>query len=302
MMAYSLLTERRRHAPPGAAGGAPGARAAATCSTGGPGAQGLRHPATRRPPPARDARRRRTRPLPSPVVSRPDCFGVGAIQRSSGGRLPAPRMPPWRAWRFLGLGIMGHPMAASLRRAGHELTVFQPHARAGGRLRGRARRGRRRHAGGGGGRRRGRRDHGRRTGRRCGRSCSARTAAAAVGAGPGTLCLDMSTIAPGEAREIGAALAQRGLRFVDAPVTGSSPRARDATLTIMAGGAPRPRGPRRARCSRPWAGSSCTSASWGRVRCSSSSTTPSPRRTRPSWRRRSSRHARRGSTSTRWFR
>ena len=25
---------------------------------------------------------------------------------------------------FLGLGIMGHPMAASLRRAGHELTVF----------------------------------------------------------------------------------------------------------------------------------------------------------------------------------
>ena len=52
------------------------------------------------------------------------------------------------------------------------------------------------------------------------------------------LCVDTSTIAPAEAREIGAALAERDLRFVDAPVTGSSPRARDATLTIMAGGAP----------------------------------------------------------------
>jgi 3-hydroxyisobutyrate dehydrogenase len=46
----------------------------------------------------------------------------------------------------------------------------------------------------------------------------------------------MSTIAPAQARAIGAALDERGLRFVDAPVTGSSPRAEDGTLTIMAGG------------------------------------------------------------------
>jgi 3-hydroxyisobutyrate dehydrogenase-like beta-hydroxyacid dehydrogenase len=51
------------------------------------------------------------------------------------------------------------------------------------------------------------------------------------------LCVDMSTIAPADARRIGEALAERGLRFVDAPVTGSSPRAEDGTLTIMAGGA-----------------------------------------------------------------
>jgi 3-hydroxyisobutyrate dehydrogenase-like beta-hydroxyacid dehydrogenase len=61
--------------------------------------------------------------------------------------------------------------------------------------------------------------------------------AAAEGGTPGTLFVDMSTIAPADARAIGAELAQRGHAFVDAPVTGSSPRAEDGTLTIMAGGA-----------------------------------------------------------------
>jgi 3-hydroxyisobutyrate dehydrogenase-like beta-hydroxyacid dehydrogenase len=60
--------------------------------------------------------------------------------------------------------------------------------------------------------------------------------AAARGARPGTLFVDMSTIAPADARRIGAALTTDGHRFVDAPVTGSSPRAEDGTLTIMAGG------------------------------------------------------------------
>jgi 3-hydroxyisobutyrate dehydrogenase-like beta-hydroxyacid dehydrogenase len=52
----------------------------------------------------------------------------------------------------------------------------------------------------------------------------------------GVLFVDMSTIAPADARRIGETLADRGHRFVDAPVTGSSPRAEDGTLTIMAGG------------------------------------------------------------------
>jgi 3-hydroxyisobutyrate dehydrogenase-like beta-hydroxyacid dehydrogenase len=59
---------------------------------------------------------------------------------------------------------------------------------------------------------------------------------AAHGAKPGTLMIDMSTIAPADARAIGAALAERGLAFVDAPVSGSAPKAEDGTLTIMAGG------------------------------------------------------------------
>jgi 3-hydroxyisobutyrate dehydrogenase-like beta-hydroxyacid dehydrogenase len=54
--------------------------------------------------------------------------------------------------------------------------------------------------------------------------------------GVGLLCIDMSTIGPAAARRVGAALAERSIGFVDAPVTGSSPKAEDGTLTIMAGG------------------------------------------------------------------
>ncbi len=53
----------------------------------------------------------------------------------------------------------------------------------------------------------------------------------------GLLCVDMSTIAPVDSRRIAAALGERGVRMLDAPVTGSSPRAEAGTLTIMAGGA-----------------------------------------------------------------
>jgi 3-hydroxyisobutyrate dehydrogenase-like beta-hydroxyacid dehydrogenase len=52
----------------------------------------------------------------------------------------------------------------------------------------------------------------------------------------GLLCVDMSTIAPVQTRRIGAALAEQGVRLLDAPVTGSAPRAQAGTLTIMAGG------------------------------------------------------------------
>ncbi len=53
---------------------------------------------------------------------------------------------------------------------------------------------------------------------------------------PGLLCIDMSTIAPPDTRRIGAALQERGAAMLDAPVTGSAPRAQDGTLTIMVGG------------------------------------------------------------------
>jgi 3-hydroxyisobutyrate dehydrogenase-like beta-hydroxyacid dehydrogenase len=53
---------------------------------------------------------------------------------------------------------------------------------------------------------------------------------------PGLLCVDMSTIAPPDTRAIGLALRERGVQMLDAPVTGSSPRAEDGTLTIMVGG------------------------------------------------------------------
>ena len=51
----------------------------------------------------------------------------------------------------------------------------------------------------------------------------------------GTLCIDMSTVDPAASRRVAAAAAERGLRFVDAPVSGGTPRAIDGTLAIMVG-------------------------------------------------------------------
>lgn len=136
---------------------------------------------------------------------------------------------------FVGLGIMGSRMAANLVRAGHDLTVYN-------RTRERAEAWAAEH-------------------RATVASTPAEVAAAAeviitmlvdggqvesvllgddgvaAAARPGTLCVDMSTIAPADARRIGAVLAEREIGFIDAPVTGSSPRAEDGTLTIMAGAA-----------------------------------------------------------------
>jgi 3-hydroxyisobutyrate dehydrogenase len=136
---------------------------------------------------------------------------------------------------FLGLGIMGSRMAANVARAGFELTVWnRTRATAEGFC-------------------------ATRPGARLAETPAAAapeadlvvtmvvdgdqveqvllgTDGAATGARPGTLFIDCSTIGALAARTIDAALAERGFELVDAPVTGSSPRAEDGTLTIMAGG------------------------------------------------------------------
>src|SRR5439155_11163385 len=53
---------------------------------------------------------------------------------------------------------------------------------------------------------------------------------------PGRLCIDMSTIEPAVSRRVAERLHERGVRFVDAPVSGGVPRAQDGTLAIMVGG------------------------------------------------------------------
>ncbi len=137
---------------------------------------------------------------------------------------------------FVGLGIMGSRMAANLRRAGYELTVYN-------RTRERAEAWAAEHGGTVVG-----------TPAEVGAASDvvitmvvdgAQVAEALLGdegvatrAAAGTLCVDMSTIAPSDSRRIAAALAERDIGFVDAPVTGSSPKAQDGTLTIMASGAP----------------------------------------------------------------
>jgi len=135
---------------------------------------------------------------------------------------------------FIGLGIMGSRQAANLAHAGYELTVFN-------RTRERADAWAAEHGGHVAG---SPREVGERSdivitmvvdGEQVDAMLLGEDGAAAA-AQPGTLFVDMSTIGPAEARRIADTLAEQGHHFVDAPVTGSSPKAEDGTLTIMAGG------------------------------------------------------------------
>jgi 2-hydroxy-3-oxopropionate reductase len=52
----------------------------------------------------------------------------------------------------------------------------------------------------------------------------------------GSIVVDMSSIAPAVSREVGAALKAKDASFLDAPVSGGEPKAIDGTLAIMVGG------------------------------------------------------------------
>lgn len=58
----------------------------------------------------------------------------------------------------------------------------------------------------------------------------------AEGAKPGLIYIDMSTIAPAAAQSIAARLAEKGVTMLDAPVSGGEVGAINAGLTIMVGG------------------------------------------------------------------
>ena len=57
-----------------------------------------------------------------------------------------------------------------------------------------------------------------------------------LGAKAGTVLIDMSSIAPLASREIHQALAEKGIKMLDAPVSGGEPKAIDGTLSVMVGG------------------------------------------------------------------
>jgi 2-hydroxy-3-oxopropionate reductase len=124
---------------------------------------------------------------------------------------------------------MGLPMARHLMAAGHTLAVWarRPESAAAlwpkGRLvrdAGRA----------GGAVRGGDLDHHRQRRRR------AAGCGLIEGFAPGAVHVDMSTIAPATARRLAARYAEKGVGWLDAPVSGGEQGARDATLAIMAGG------------------------------------------------------------------
>jgi 3-hydroxyisobutyrate dehydrogenase-like beta-hydroxyacid dehydrogenase len=148
------------------------------------------------------------------------------------GRAGCSRPDPERV-AFCGLGIMGAPMAANLVKAGYELSVYT-------RTHEKAERFAAEHEGA----------------RAAASPAEAAEGAAAFitivpdapqveevlfGAGgalerldEAALVIDMSTVAPTAARAIAERVAPRD--FVEAPVSGSKPKAEDGTLTIMAGG------------------------------------------------------------------
>ncbi len=137
---------------------------------------------------------------------------------------------------FLGLGLMGYPMARNLLRAGHEVALWSHTAGKAEKLAAEA-------------------------GGRAMESPKQVAEAADVvflcvgdtematevilgpdgvieGARAGTVVVDASTISPKQSRKIGKALKARGVDFLDAPCTGSTPGAEGGTLTFMVGGDP----------------------------------------------------------------
>jgi 3-hydroxyisobutyrate dehydrogenase len=135
---------------------------------------------------------------------------------------------------FLGLGIMGRPMAGHLARAGFDLTVWNRTASRAEEFAA---------------------EHGARAAATPAEAAAGADAAitmvpdtpeveavllgedgVAEGLGAGALTIDMSTIAPSASRSIAERLGERDIAFLDAPVTGSRPKAEDGTLTIMVGG------------------------------------------------------------------
>lgn len=57
-----------------------------------------------------------------------------------------------------------------------------------------------------------------------------------VGANPGAILVDMSSVSPLVSQKVGAACAEKSVAFLDAPVSGGEPGAINATLAIMVGG------------------------------------------------------------------
>ena len=134
---------------------------------------------------------------------------------------------------FVGLGIMGKPMAKNLLKAGYELTVFDINQDAVNEV----------VAAGG-------------VAAKTAKEVAAQSEAVITmlpnsphvktavlgengvleGAKPGLILIDMSSIAPLAAQEVAAAVAKKGVEMIDAPVSGGEPKAIDGTLSIMVGG------------------------------------------------------------------
>ncbi|MEO8486337.1 MAG: NAD(P)-dependent oxidoreductase [Betaproteobacteria bacterium] len=139
-----------------------------------------------------------------------------------------------RKLAFLGLGVMGYPMAGHLARAGHEVTVYNRSAEKADAWRN---------------------EYRGRTARTpadaargadivlmcVGNDDDVRAVArgadgALAGMARGAILVDHTTASAGVAREVHAAAAEKGVGFLDAPVSGGQAGAQNGKLTVMVGG------------------------------------------------------------------
>lgn len=135
---------------------------------------------------------------------------------------------------FLGLGIMGYPMAGHLLKAGHEVALWTNQSRKAQEL---AKTGNGTACA-----------HPREVAERSdfifycvgdtkmARGITTGKNGLIEGVRKGAVISDCSTISPVASLEIGAAFAEKGAHFLDSPVTGSVPGAVNAALTFMVGG------------------------------------------------------------------
>lgn len=134
---------------------------------------------------------------------------------------------------FIGLGIMGKPMARNLIKGGHQLVVFDTvHENIAALEKDGARAA----------------ASSSEVARQCNfiitmlpnsphvRQAVLGPQGVLEGAHPGTILVDMSSIAPAASQEICQACQKAGVRMLDAPVSGGEPKAIDGTLSIMVGG------------------------------------------------------------------
>lgn len=136
---------------------------------------------------------------------------------------------------FLGLGVMGYPMAGHLARAGHRVTVYNRTAAT-------AERWVAEHGGQRADSPAAAAQHAQMVFSCVGndddlRAVLAGTDGALAGARPGTLLVDHTTASADIARELHQAALAQGARFMDAPVSGGQQGAEQGVLTIMCGGA-----------------------------------------------------------------
>ena len=134
---------------------------------------------------------------------------------------------------FIGLGIMGKPMARNLMKAGYEITVYDIIGEAVEELA----------------------TDGAKTASSCGEVAavtdtiitmlpdSADSESVILGPGgvlegarSGSIVSDLSSIAPSVSQKISAECSKQSVEFLDAPVSGGEPGAVNATLAIMVGG------------------------------------------------------------------